>query len=120
MINIDDILKKKKITKTDVSKRMGLSRESLYRILSGNPTLDNLTKLAAALNVPISDLFDTPTDNTVNCPYCGNKIKLTKDGANTTPGVKPRPVTVPTPTPTAKAPEQSPAKDETPEPDVAP
>mgnify|MGYP000171606746 CR=1 FL=1 len=33
---------------------MGLSRESLYRILSGNPTLDNIVKLANALGVSVS------------------------------------------------------------------
>ena len=78
MINIDNILKSKLLTKTDVAKRMGLSRESLYRILSGNPTLDNINKLASALEVPVTDLFDDPKTNIVNCPYCGGKIKVSK------------------------------------------
>lgn len=57
MINIDTILKEKGLTKTDVAKRMDLSRESLYRILSGNPTLDNIVKLSEALGITVSELF---------------------------------------------------------------
>lgn len=57
MIYIDTILKEKGITKTDVAKRMDLSRESLYRILSGNPTLDNIVKLSEALGITVSELF---------------------------------------------------------------
>ena len=78
MINIDNILKEKRLSKTDVAKRMALSRESLYRILSGNPTLDNLNKLADALEVPISELFEQPQNDIITCPHCGNKIKVSK------------------------------------------
>ena len=75
----DIILKSKKQSKTDVAKKMGLSRESLYRILSGNPTLENLNKLASALGVSISELFEQPSTDVINCPYCGNKIKISKE-----------------------------------------
>jgi len=78
MIYIDTILKEKGITKTDVAKRMGLSRESLYRILSGNPTLDNLQKLSNSLEISISELFEQPSTDTINCPYCGGKIRVVK------------------------------------------
>lgn len=57
MLYIDNLLKEKGLTKTDVAKRMNLSRESLYRILSGNPTLDNIVKLADAINVTVAELF---------------------------------------------------------------
>jgi len=57
MIYIDNLLKEKGLTKTDVAKRMDLSRESLYRILSGNPTLDNIVKLANALETTVAELF---------------------------------------------------------------
>lgn len=56
-IDIDTLLKEKKLSKTDVAKKMELSRESLYRILSGNPTLDNISKLADAIGVSIPELF---------------------------------------------------------------
>lgn len=77
-IDIDTLLKEKKLSKTDVAKKMGLSRESLYRILSGNPTLDNINKLADAIGVSISELFAScdKKENTIVCPNCGTKLEL--------------------------------------------
>jgi transcriptional regulator with XRE-family HTH domain len=68
MENINVILKEKGLTKQVVAKRMGLSRESLYRIINGNPTLDNLRKLAAAIGVQIWELF---ASNTKDFPEIG-------------------------------------------------
>ena len=88
MLNIDNILKAKRLTKKEVAKRMELTRESVHRILSGNPTLNNLNKLAAALDVPLYELFGQPSNVSVsaqqkegifNCPYCGGKIKVGKE-----------------------------------------
>jgi len=80
MINIDVILKEKRLSKTEVAKRMELSRESLYRILSGNPTLDNITKLASALEVSVCDLFEKPDEqaeqDVMTCPKCGQRFKM--------------------------------------------
>jgi len=76
MIHIDDLLKEKGITKTDVAKRMGLSRESLYRIISGNPTLENIRKLANSIEVPMSELFERPSADAIICPKCGTKFKM--------------------------------------------
>jgi transcriptional regulator with XRE-family HTH domain len=76
MIDIDRLLKDRKLSKTDIAKKMGLSRESLYRILSGNPTLENIQKLAGAIGVPISDLFEQPIENTLTCPNCGAKFRM--------------------------------------------
>lgn len=77
-IDIDTLLKEKKLSKTDVAKRMGLSRESLYRILSGNPTLDNINKLADAVGVTVAELFSASNEekNTITCPNCGKKFKM--------------------------------------------
>jgi len=78
MINIDSFLKEKRISKTDVAKRMGLSRESLYRIISGNPTLENIQKLADAIGIPISELFEQSENDVIHCPNCGAKLKVVK------------------------------------------
>lgn len=78
MENINAILKEKGLTKQMVAKRMGTTRENLYRILNGNPTLDNLQKLAIALEVPVSTLFEDPKTDIINCPHCGKKIKIIK------------------------------------------
>ena len=77
-IDIDTLLKEKKLSKTDVAKKMGLSRESLYRILSGNPTLDNINKLADAIGISVSELFSASSEekNTITCPKCGTRFKM--------------------------------------------
>lgn len=113
-LRIKEVCKEKGITITQLAKKLNIKQESLSRAINGNPTIETLNKIAAALNVPISDLFTQPKENTVNCPYCGNRIKLIQDGGNFTDKPKPRPVVntgVP-PTPPTKAPEQSTAKDE--------
>lgn len=74
-MNIDHILKKEKISKVDLAKRMDVSREYLYRILDGNPTLETLEKLAKALGVPVRDLFPEE-ENSITCPNCGKKFKM--------------------------------------------
>lgn len=58
MINIDQLLKEKGISKTDLAKKMGMSRENLYRIINGNPTLENLEKIANSLGVNLGKLFN--------------------------------------------------------------
>ena len=72
-MNIEHILKREKISKVDLAKRMDVSREYLYRILDGNPTLETLEKLAKALNIPIRELFPED-DNSITCPNCGKKF----------------------------------------------
>lgn len=74
-MNIDHILKREKISKVDLAKRMDVSREYLYRILDGNPTLETLEKLAKALDVPVRDLFPEEEDS-ITCPNCGKKFKM--------------------------------------------
>jgi transcriptional regulator with XRE-family HTH domain len=79
MIDIDRLLKERRLSKTDLAKRMGLSRESLYRILSGNPTLENIQKLSDAVGVSVSELFEHPQADTITCPQCGAKLKVSKE-----------------------------------------
>ena len=57
MVDINDILKAKGLSKKELAIQMGISKVMLHRILSGNPTLNNLNKLASVLDVPISSLF---------------------------------------------------------------
>lgn len=49
---------------SDLSKKTGIAREHLYKILSdeGNPTLDSLIKIAAALKMQL-ELKDYPANS---------------------------------------------------------
>lgn len=75
MIYIDDILKEKGLNKSDLTKRLGFkSRTALYNILQGNPTEDNIRKLAEALDVPVSRLFTEPVNGYIE--VYGNIYKI--------------------------------------------
>lgn len=81
---IKEVCKEKGITVSQLAEKMGIKQESLSRAINGNPTLETLGKIAAALNVPMWQLFASPNEvypqsNTagITCPHCG-KISLSK------------------------------------------
>ena len=41
---------------------LGITRDTLTRQINGNPTIETLQKIADALNVHISDLFEKPNE----------------------------------------------------------
>ena len=56
-ICIDLILQKKGLKKTELAKRLGVNRQTLYAYLEGNITLENIIKIAKALEVETWQLF---------------------------------------------------------------
>ena len=76
---IGEILKEKGITQTDLAERIGISRVGLSKAINGNTTTTTLRKIANALGVPITELFEQPGTDTISCPYCGGKIKVGKE-----------------------------------------
>jgi len=77
-LRVKDVCKEKGITITQLAEILGIKQESLSRAINGNPTLDTLQKIANALNVSVSALFDEiqPNDNIVKCPNCGTELEL--------------------------------------------
>ena len=75
-MRIKEVIKEKKLTMKDVAILMGISQPSLSRAISENPTVDTLNRIAAALNVPVVDLFVAPASGNIVCPKCGNSIEL--------------------------------------------
>jgi len=61
-LRVKEICKTKGITIGDLAEKMQMARESLSRAINGNPTLDTLEKIAQALDVPISSLFDVESE----------------------------------------------------------
>jgi len=47
-----------------------------YNDQQTKPSLDTLEKIASALNVPITDLFECPKQNIITCPKCGTALEI--------------------------------------------
>lgn len=61
-LRILDICKQAGITQKELAERIGLSPVGLSKAINGNPTKDTLEKIANALNVRITELFEEPTN----------------------------------------------------------
>ena len=79
MNRIKDILKAKSITQKEIALKLGVSEPVISYAINGNPTLKTLEDIAKALDVRVSDLIDESDIDLVNCPYCGGKIKVSKE-----------------------------------------
>ena len=62
-INIDRILKRKKISKTELANRLGVPRQSIYSYLKGNVSLEKIVNMANALDVELWELFSRSGDD---------------------------------------------------------
>lgn len=62
-LRVKKILKEKGMTSLMLSEIMGVSQETISKMIGskGNPTLDSLNKLAKALNVKAWELMEDPT-----------------------------------------------------------
>lgn len=61
-LRILTICKQAGITQKELAERIGLSAVGLSKAINGNPTKDTLEKIASALNVRITELFEEPTN----------------------------------------------------------
>lgn len=58
MRRILEICKEKGITQIELAKQLGISRQSLHSILNGDARISSLQKIATALGVDITELFE--------------------------------------------------------------
>lgn len=77
-LRIKEVIKEKGMTITELADKMGINRVNLSNMVNGNPTVETLNKIADALNVPVTELFEQPKTNTVSltCPHCGKNIEI--------------------------------------------
>lgn len=80
-LRIKEICKEKGMQMDLLAKAVDVHRVSMSLISSGkmNTTLDTLQKIADALGVPITELFEDETKNSFLCPHCGKKITIAKE-----------------------------------------
>ena len=79
---IKELCAKRGISQVELARKLGITDISLNKTLRGEyPKLQTLERIAIALEVPISELFineedKTDADNSLTCPHCGQKIKI--------------------------------------------
>lgn len=79
-MRILELCKERGLTQKELAERVGLTPVGLSKSINGNPTKDTLQRIADALNVHISELFekDMPNDNVIKCPNCGVELEVKK------------------------------------------
>lgn len=79
-LRIKEVLKEKKVTAVALAGMIGMTQPNMSNIVNGKsmPSLETLDKIAAALDVPITELFEQPKTGTasLSCPHCGKNINI--------------------------------------------
>lgn len=81
-MRIKDVLKEKGITQQMLADKMNVSLSAVKQMVSANSlTTTTLEKIAAAINVPIWQLFVSPAEiagnnTTFKCPKCGLEFEV--------------------------------------------
>lgn len=77
-LRIKEILKEKKITAISLAETVGMAQPSMSNIVNSKvmPSVETLEKVADALGVPFTDLFEQPQQNVITCPKCGTRLEV--------------------------------------------
>lgn len=77
-LTIKEIMSERGVTSAWLAEKVGISKVAVSNIITGksSPSLDNILKIADALNVSITELIGEKKENsnTITCPHCGGKI----------------------------------------------
>jgi len=75
-LRVLEICREKNITQKKLAEAISMSAVGLSKAINGNPTKDTLEKIATALNVPITELFEPVKVDLLICPKCGTKFRM--------------------------------------------
>ena len=67
---VKELCRTKGITIKELAEKMDIAPESLSRAINGNPQLSTIRKIAEALDVPITDMFDRNEDELLAIVVC--------------------------------------------------
>lgn len=77
MLRVQSLCKEKGMSLQDLASSIGITYQSLYDCLKGNPTLKRLQEIADALGVDVTELFEQGQRSSHACPHCGKPINIT-------------------------------------------
>lgn len=71
-LRVKELCKEKGLQMQELADKLGITRITLTRNISGNPTISTLENIAAALGWwSVPELFAPQPTNTITCPKCG-------------------------------------------------
>lgn len=70
---VKELCRDKGITIKELAEKMDIAPESLSRAINGNPQLSTIRKIAEALGVSVTDLFDRSEDELLAIVVCSGK-----------------------------------------------
>ncbi|WP_366902372.1 helix-turn-helix transcriptional regulator [uncultured Alistipes sp.] len=78
LLRIKEISKEKGVSITKLAELVGITQPNMSNVANGKtlPSLDLLGRIAAALDVSPSELFEAPKEGTITCPHCGKLITI--------------------------------------------
>ena len=87
---IKEIIKEKSYTQEELAEKLGMSRNGLYQIINGQPSMPSLIKIAEALGVELWELFadgreiaaryqEQGAPDALRCPKCGARLTIHAD-----------------------------------------
>lgn len=81
MLRIKEILKERNMEVNKLADLIKLSPQNLSKLINERtkPSIETFEKIAAALEVPIAELFEQPKSDVITCPTCGTRLKVTKE-----------------------------------------
>ena len=78
-MRIKQVIKEKGLSVKEVADRLGISSPALSGTINGNPTVEMLSRIAKAIGYRETEFFDRHETDIIHCPYCGGKIKVSKE-----------------------------------------
>lgn len=75
-LRVKELCKEKGLQMQELADKLGITRITLTRNISGNPTISTLENIAAALGVTVQELFAPQPTNTITCPHCGAVLEI--------------------------------------------
>lgn len=81
MNRIKELIKEKGTTINELADKIGISRVTLSSQINGTANIASYEKIASALEVPMWQLFASPSEvgeggATITCPKCGTHIRI--------------------------------------------
>lgn len=77
-MDIKHVLQEQGVSIEELARRMGVNRQTIYFYIKQrdkNP-LSQLERIAAALGIDVTELFDHSPTNTIICPKCGTRLEV--------------------------------------------